>query len=332
MREQFEVLCNSESFPDDPRMQWEYYSWNTRLKNSVENIQSRRKGSILQLRRISCHGRNYSQPYFFKRNQSSDNRSHGFGAKFLLKKLSASDFSYERKSAFRISLESELKSLTESLNDNSSDELFREYEECKNHLENFYHNVTNGLIIRSKVDWYEKGEKPNKYFYNLEKRNKAKTHVKSSIDESKNTVTHDQKLIMTNLKSFHTTLYSKKSLMSEKQCMEYLTDINIPVLSSEMKDLCDNYITLIEIFTALNAMSSNKTPGNDGLTKEFYLAFFETSGPKLLKSLNYALSVGELPTPQRQAVITLIKKWERWAINKKLAPNFIIECWCKDYL
>ena len=51
-------------------------------------------------RRISCHGRNCSQPYFFKRNQSSDNRSHGFGAKFLLKKLSASDFSYERKSAF----------------------------------------------------------------------------------------------------------------------------------------------------------------------------------------------------------------------------------------
>ena len=56
----------------------------------------------LALRRISCHGRNYSQPYFFKRNQSSDNRSHGFGAKFLLKKLSASDFSYERKSAFRL--------------------------------------------------------------------------------------------------------------------------------------------------------------------------------------------------------------------------------------
>ena len=38
---------------------------------------------------------------FFKRNQSSDNRSHGFGAKFLLKKLSASDFSYEKKSAFK---------------------------------------------------------------------------------------------------------------------------------------------------------------------------------------------------------------------------------------
>ena len=76
------------------------------LSNSHNNVASIQKNRgdkshhvIVALRRISCHGRNYSQPYFFKRNQSSDNRSHGFGAKFLLKKLSASDFSYERKSA-----------------------------------------------------------------------------------------------------------------------------------------------------------------------------------------------------------------------------------------
>ena len=67
------------------------------LANSLRVVSAKRGNP--PLRRISCHGRNYSQPYFFKRNQSSDNRSHGFGAKFLLKKLSASDFSYERKSA-----------------------------------------------------------------------------------------------------------------------------------------------------------------------------------------------------------------------------------------
>ena len=38
---------------------------------------------------------------FFKRNQSSDTRSHGFGAKCLLKKLSTSDFSSEKKSALK---------------------------------------------------------------------------------------------------------------------------------------------------------------------------------------------------------------------------------------
>ena len=166
MREQLEVLYNSESFPDDPRMQWEY------LKYKIKE---------------------FSREYSIK------------------KKL--------EHTTVRISLESKLKSLTESLNDNSPNKLFREYEECRNHLENFYQSVTNGLIIRSKVDWYEKGEKSKKYFYNLKKRNKAKTHLKSLTDESKNTVTHDQKLIMTHLKSFYTTLYSKKSLMSEKQCI-----------------------------------------------------------------------------------------------------------------
>ena len=114
-------------------------------------------------------------------------------------------------------------------------------------------------------------------------------------------------------------MHSKKSLMSEKQYMEYLADISTPVLSSEMKDLCDNHITLNEIFTSLNAMSSNKTPGNNGLTKEFYVAFFEILGPKLLTSLNYAFSVGELPTSQRQAVITLIEKSGR---DKRLIKNW----------
>ena len=73
-----------------------YTTWPSAGSPAFKGLES------LVWRRISCHGRNYSQPYFFKRNQSSDNRNHGFGAKFLLKKLSASDFSYERKSAFKV--------------------------------------------------------------------------------------------------------------------------------------------------------------------------------------------------------------------------------------
>ena len=83
------------------------YCWNLKVikygsTNLNRIVADKSHRVIIALRRISCHGRNYSQPYFFKRNQSSDNRSHGFGAKFLLKKLSASDFSYEWKSAFTL--------------------------------------------------------------------------------------------------------------------------------------------------------------------------------------------------------------------------------------
>ena len=73
--------------------------------------------------------------------------------KYKIKEFSR-EYSVKKKrehTAVRVSLESKLKSLTKSLNDNCSN-CFREYEECKNHPENFYQNVTNGLIIRSKVD------------------------------------------------------------------------------------------------------------------------------------------------------------------------------------
>ena len=55
-------------------------------------------------------------------------------------------------------------------------------------------------------------------------------------------------------------------------------------------------------------MQANKSPGNDGLTKEFYLAFFDLLGPKLPNSFKFALNHGELSSSQKQAVITLIEK------------------------
>ena len=156
--------------------------------------------------------------------------------------------------------------------------MIKEYEDCTKQLENFYDNITNGLIIRSKADWYEKGEKSNSYFFNLEKRNKSKTHVKCLLDEKTDIVTHNHNLIMESLKSFYKTLYTRKSCKTEKQCFEYLDKINTPVLTPEERDFCEGQLTLNEIFKALNTMPPNKTPGSDGLTKEFYLAFFDLFG------------------------------------------------------
>ena len=57
--------------------------------------------------------------------------------------------------------------MVNSLSTNASENLLKEYEECKGRLESLYDHITNGLIIRSKVSWYEKGDKSNKYFYKL---------------------------------------------------------------------------------------------------------------------------------------------------------------------
>ena len=55
-------------------------------------------------------------------------------------------------------------------------------------------------------------------------------------------------------------------------------------------------------------MKNDKTPGNDGLTKEFYVCFFNELGKLLVETLNFSYENGELSTSQKQAVITLIQK------------------------
>ena len=55
-------------------------------------------------------------------------------------------------------------------------------------------------------------------------------------------------------------------------------------------------------------MKGNKSPGNDGITKEFYQHFWEILGNFLVATLNYTFEKGELSVSQKQAVITLLEK------------------------
>ena len=55
-------------------------------------------------------------------------------------------------------------------------------------------------------------------------------------------------------------------------------------------------------------MKNNTTPGNDGLSKEFYEVFWNDVKITLLASTNDAFIKEELSTSQKQAVIKLIEK------------------------
>ena len=55
-------------------------------------------------------------------------------------------------------------------------------------------------------------------------------------------------------------------------------------------------------------MTNNKTPGNDGLTKEFFETFWDEVKTPLTESVNQAFHTEILSISQRQAVIKLIEK------------------------
>ena len=73
-------------------------------------------------------------------------------------------------------------------------------------------------------------------------------------------------------------------------------------------------------------MSNGKSPGNDGLTKQFYVCFWEDLGSLLVDTLNYAFHYDELSTSQRQAVIALIEKKGQDKTYNELETNLSDKC------
>ena len=66
-------------------------------------------------------------------------------------------------------------------------------------------------------------------------------------------------------------------------------------------------------------MGNNKSPGNDGLTKEFYITFWNEINTTFLLAIEKAYLVKQLSTSQKQAVIKLIEKKGR---DKRYIQNW----------
>ena len=96
-----------------------------------------------------------------------------------------------------------------------------------------------------------------------------------------------------------------------------LTDV--PYLAEEKRNVCEGILRYDECFNVLQTFQKNKSPGNYGLTAEFYLAFWPLLGKLVFDSLNYAFEYGELSNSQKQTVITFIEKKEK---DKKLVKNW----------
>ena len=65
---------------------------------------------------------------------------------------------------------------------------------------------------------------------------------------------------------------------------------------------------LEELHKALMGMQGGKSPGIDGLPKEFYVAFWQLVGEDLNQVLQRSIEQGELPLSMRRAVISPIFK------------------------
>ena len=108
-------------------------------------------------------------------------------------------------------VQTRLEELEERISDSTSDEFINkalnEKEILKQQLLLFYEEKANGLMIRSKTRWTEKGEKPTKYFFNLEKRNYSRKKI-AELELVNGKHLHETDEIMKEIENFYRDLYT----------------------------------------------------------------------------------------------------------------------------
>ena len=210
-------------------------------------------------------------------------------------------------------LENKLKKL--EINTNCMENL--EYIDCRNKLDKIYEQKINGIRIRSKCDWYEHGEKSSKFFLNLEKTRSTQSTIRNITKDKKNLTFH--KKINQELFDFYKGLFSENLNVSKNEIMQFLNLVSIPQLTEDQSKDCEFILSEKDLLLVLKSMPNNKSPGNDGLTKEFYEVFWDDLKTPLLSSFKSAFVKGELSISQKQAVIKLIEKKDK---DKRLIQNW----------
>ena len=123
-----------------------------------------------------------------------------------------------------------------------------ELENLKIEYEKEYEYITKGAITRSRASWYEKREKNNKYFLNLERNNKRKSMIRKVEFADGNITTYPKKIMDESVYSFYSDLYSETNQSEINQSCPFLDSESIPKLSPEMQQLCEGELSVAECY------------------------------------------------------------------------------------
>ena len=190
-------------------------------------------------------------------------------------------------------------------------DLTKELSNYENIIKEMEDKETAGLIVRSRVRWVEEGERSTKYFCNLEKRVGEKKVIRQ-LRLQNNKIIGQKDEILSELHNFYSLLYTSENDQNSLEKMsEFFNNMDIPQIAETDKIKLNAPVIKSEILATLKAMSSNKTPGLDGLPVEFYIVFFNDIIDLLLDMYNFSFTNSLLPQSLRHGVITLLPKKDK---------------------
>ena len=175
-------------------------------------------------------------------------------------------------------------------------------------------------INKTKSKFFEKKNKTDKPLARLIKKKREKTQI-NRIRNGKGEVTTDTAEIQRIMRDYYKQLYAKKRDNLEEMD-KFLENHNLLRLNQEEIENMNRPITTTEIETVIKNLPTNKSPGPDGFTGEFYQTFREELTPILLKLFQKIADEETLPNSFYKATITLIPKPDKDTTKKKITDQY----------
>ena len=168
-------------------------------------------------------------------------------------------------------------------------------------------------INKAKSCFFGKINKIDKPLVRLIKKKREKNQI-NKIRNENGEITTDRTEIQRIIRDYYQQLYANK--MDNLEEMDKFSEkYNFPKLNQEERENLNRPITSTEIKTVIRNLPTNKIPGPDGFTADFYYKKFrEKLTPILLKKI---AEEGKLPNSLYEATITLIPNPEKGTTKKE---------------
>ena len=119
----------------------------------------------------------------------------------------------------------------------------------------------------------------------------------------------DQPNILQVVHDYYSNLYQEKAISNE--ACEHMVSAIDRQLSASDRDNCDCPLQIEELTAALKEMKTNKSPGLDGMTTEFYWTFWSLLSQDFFDVVTEMYESRRMSSSMRTGIIRLIPKQGR---------------------
>ncbi len=183
----------------------------------------------------------------------------------------------------------------------SRDILMNNLERDKLEVEGILQEQGSDLAHKARTMWYNEGEKSNKYFLNLLKRNGERNEMGCLVKG--NDVIDTAAGIRAEVTEYYSQIYNNgMEITVDGDFLTHMFEVD-----NEHQQSIAAPITLEELWAALKSVRAT-TPGPDGISNMYLKRLWDIAGPLVLEAWNYSLATNNLAPSHKTSLLRLIPK------------------------